>query len=82
MLQNSSVATARYIFTVMDLQHGDISLGRFEYKMLQVVVFNSESDTQFFFDTQDGGEKKRARRALEMVVLSHRVFVWFLGVPG
>jgi len=48
MLQNSSVATARYIFTVMDLQHGDISLGRFEYKMLQVVVFNSESDTQFF----------------------------------
>lgn len=67
MLQHSSVATARYIFTVMDLQHGDISLGRFEYKMLQVVVFNSESDTQFF-DTQDGGEKKRARRALEMVV--------------
>jgi len=81
MLQHSSVATARYIFTVMDLQHGDISLGRFEYKMLQVVVFNSESDTQFF-DTQDGGEKKRARRALEMVVLSHIVFVWFLGVPG
>jgi len=35
-----------------------------------------------FFDTQDGGEKKRARRALEMVGLSHIVFVWFLGVPG
>jgi len=45
------------------------SLGRFEYKMLQVVVFNSESDTQFF-DTQDGGEKKR-KKALEMVKLSH-----------
>jgi len=29
--------------------------------MLQVVVFNSESDTQFF-DTQDGGEKKRKKR--------------------
>jgi len=37
--------------------------------MPQVVVFNSESDTQFF-DTQDGGEKKR-KKALEMVKLSH-----------
>jgi len=41
--------------------------------MLQVVVFNSESDTQFF-DTQDGGEKKAQKSARDGKIITLSVF--------